>query len=128
MLIGMVDVIFADVAQPDQARIVTYNAGFFLKNNGWVMISIKANCVDSTAAPEAVFASEIDKLRKDGVKPKEQPLGSDRDWSQAHVAHVAVVKNGVTPKWLARVFWDQRLKPSSSMAGIGMFTGGQPGF
>ncbi|CAE7359745.1 fbl [Symbiodinium sp. CCMP2592] len=72
MLIGMVDVIFSDVAQPDQARIVTHNAGFFLKNNGWVMISIKANCVDSTAAPEAVFAMEIDKLRKDGVKPKEQ--------------------------------------------------------
>ena len=28
--------------------------------------------MDSTAAPEAVFASEIDKLRKDGVKPKER--------------------------------------------------------
>jgi len=72
MLIGMVDVIFADVAQPDQARIVTHNASYFLKNNGWIMISIKANCVDSTAAPEAVFASELDKLKKDGVKPKEQ--------------------------------------------------------
>jgi len=72
MLIGMVDVIFADVAQPDQARIVTHNASFFLKNNGWIVISIKANCVDSTAAPEAVFASEVDKLRKDGAKPKEQ--------------------------------------------------------
>jgi len=72
MLIGMVDVIFSDVAQPDQARIVTLNAGYFLKNGGWVVISIKANCVDSTAAPEAVFAMEIDKLRKDGCKPKEQ--------------------------------------------------------
>jgi len=72
MLIGMVDVIFADVAQPDQARIVMHNAQFFLKNGGWVVISIKANCVDSTAAPEAVFAMEIDKLRKDGCKPKEQ--------------------------------------------------------
>jgi len=72
MLIGMVDVIFADVAQPDQARIVTLNASYFLKNDGWVLISIKANCVDSTAAPEAVFASEVDKLKKDGCKPKEQ--------------------------------------------------------
>mmetsp|Transcript_74318 Transcript_74318/g.177067 ORF Transcript_74318/g.177067 Transcript_74318/m.177067 type:complete len:667 (+) Transcript_74318:190-2190(+) len=72
MLIGMVDVIFSDVAQPDQARIVTHNANFFLKNGGWVVISIKANCVDSTAAPEAVFAMEVDKLRKDGCKPKEQ--------------------------------------------------------
>lgn len=72
MLIGMVDVIFSDVAQPDQARIVTLNANYFLKNNGWLVISIKANCVDSTAAPEAVFAMEVDKLRKDGCKPKEQ--------------------------------------------------------
>merc|ERR1740127_199572 len=72
MLIGMVDVIFSDVAQPDQARIVTLNANYFLKSNGWILISIKANCVDSTAAPEAVFAMEVDKLRKDGCKPKEQ--------------------------------------------------------
>ena len=43
----------------------------YTKPLGFVRISIKANCVDSTAAPEAVFASEIDKLRKDGVKPKE---------------------------------------------------------
>lgn len=72
MLIGMVDVIFSDVAQPDQARIVTLNASYFLKNDGWVVVSIKASCVDSTAAPEAVFAMEIDKLKKDGCKPKEQ--------------------------------------------------------
>jgi len=72
MLVGMVDVIFSDVAQPDQSRIVLHNASFFLKNGGWVVISIKANCVDSTAAPEAVFAMEIDKLKKDQVKPKEQ--------------------------------------------------------
>jgi len=72
MLIGMVDCIFSDVAQPDQARIVCHNASFFLKNGGGVMISIKASCVDSTASPEVVFAAEIDKLRKEGVKPKEQ--------------------------------------------------------
>merc|ERR1712125_215310 len=72
MLIGMVDVIFSDVAQPDQARIVTLNASYFLKKNGWILISIKASCVDSTAAPEAVFAMEVDRLKKDGVKPKEQ--------------------------------------------------------
>ena len=41
MLVGMVDVIFADVAQPDQARIVALNAHNFLKNNGHFVISIK---------------------------------------------------------------------------------------
>jgi rRNA 2'-O-methyltransferase fibrillarin len=72
MLINQVDVIFADVAQPDQARIVTYNAQFFLKNGGHIVISIKASCIDSTASPEAVFASEVSKLRAEFVKPKEQ--------------------------------------------------------
>ena len=41
MLIGMVDTIFADVAQPDQARIVALNAHHFLKNGGHFVISIK---------------------------------------------------------------------------------------
>uniref|UniRef100_K1QG65 rRNA 2'-O-methyltransferase fibrillarin n=1 Tax=Magallana gigas TaxID=29159 RepID=K1QG65_MAGGI len=72
MLVGMVDTIFADVAQPDQARIVAINAHHFLKNNGHIVISIKANCVDSTAEPEAVFAGEINKLKGEKIKPQEQ--------------------------------------------------------
>ena len=39
--LGMVDVIFADVAQPDQTRIVALNAHNFLKNGGHFVISIK---------------------------------------------------------------------------------------
>lgn len=48
MLVDMVDVVFADVAQPDQARIVGLNSQYFLKNGGHFMISIKANCIDSS--------------------------------------------------------------------------------
>ncbi|KAF2764510.1 Fibrillarin [Teratosphaeria nubilosa] len=72
MLVSMVDCIFADVAQPDQARIVGLNAHQFLKVGGGVVVSIKANCIDSTAAPEAVFAREVQKLREERIKPKEQ--------------------------------------------------------
>lgn len=72
MLVSMVDCIFADVAQPDQARIVGLNAHQFLKVGGGVVVSIKANCIDSTAAPEAVFAREVTKLREERIKPKEQ--------------------------------------------------------
>ncbi|ORY71779.1 Fibrillarin-domain-containing protein [Pseudomassariella vexata] len=72
MLVPMVDCIFADVAQPDQARIVALNAHMFLKIGGGVVISIKANCIDSTAAPEAVFAQEVQKLRAERIKPQEQ--------------------------------------------------------
>lgn len=72
MLVGMVDVIFADVAQPDQARIVGLNAHLFLKVGGGVLVSIKANCIDSTAKPEVVFAAEVQKLRAERIRPKEQ--------------------------------------------------------
>lgn len=70
MLVQMVDVIFADVAQPDQARIIALNAHHFLKNGGAIVISIKANCIDSTAPAAQVFASEVNNMRKEGIKPK----------------------------------------------------------
>ena len=72
ILVPMVDTIFADVAQPDQARIVGLNAKYFLKNGGHCVISIKASCIDSTATPEAVFASEVNKLREEKFKPLAQ--------------------------------------------------------
>jgi len=72
MLVGMVDCVFADVAQPDQARIIALNAHHFLKNGGHYVISIKANCIDSTVPAEAVFAKERSKLLEEGLKPNEQ--------------------------------------------------------
>ncbi|CAN7109809.1 unnamed protein product [Brassica rapa subsp. narinosa] len=72
MLVGMVDVVFADVAQPDQARIVALNSSFFLKTGGHFNISIKANCIDSTVPAEAVFQSEVKKLQQEQFKPAEQ--------------------------------------------------------
>jgi len=72
MLVGVVDVIFADVAQPDQARILGLNAQHFVKNGGHFVISIKANCIDSTLPAEAAFAKEVDRLKAEKFKPREQ--------------------------------------------------------
>jgi len=72
MLIGMVDVVFADVAQPDQARIIALNADHFLKEAGHIVISIKANCIDSTVDAATVFAREVKKLQESKIKPREQ--------------------------------------------------------
>jgi rRNA 2'-O-methyltransferase fibrillarin len=72
MLVGMVDVVFADVAQPDQARIVALNSHYFLKAGGNFVISIKANCIDSTAPAEVVFAREVKKLQEEQFRPTEQ--------------------------------------------------------
>lgn len=72
MLVPMVDVIFADVAQPDQARILGLNAAMFVKNRGHFVISIKASCVDSTKPPEVVYAQEIDRLKEEKFRPVER--------------------------------------------------------
>jgi rRNA 2'-O-methyltransferase fibrillarin len=72
ILLSTVDVIFADVAQPDQARIVAHNAHQFLKVDGHAVVSIKANCIDSTAPAEAVFEREVNLLRGEMFKPLEQ--------------------------------------------------------
>lgn len=72
MLVPMVDVIFADVAQPDQARIVAINAHTFLKTGGHFVISVKANCIDSTVPAAAVFAREVKNLQAEKLKPQEQ--------------------------------------------------------
>ena len=72
MLLSLVDVIFSDVAQPDQARIVALNADYFLKNKGYAVISIKANCIDSTMPAEQVLANEVQLLKTMKFKPTEQ--------------------------------------------------------
>uniref|UniRef100_A0A8C3R0Z3 rRNA 2'-O-methyltransferase fibrillarin n=1 Tax=Cyanoderma ruficeps TaxID=181631 RepID=A0A8C3R0Z3_9PASS len=93
MLIGMVDVIFADVAQPDQTRIVALNAHHFLRRGGHFLISIKANCIDSTAPAEAVFAGEVKKMTAERMKPQEQLTLEPYERDHAVVVGVYRVKN-----------------------------------
>jgi rRNA 2'-O-methyltransferase fibrillarin len=76
-LVGMVDCVFADVAQPDQARIIAENCHMYLRNGGKFLISLKANCIDSTNAPDVVFANEVlliiikvNKMKEYGLTPK----------------------------------------------------------
>lgn len=56
---GMVDTIFADVAQPDQARIVAINAHMYLKNEGHVVISIKVSFSSAVLSPEITFPAKL---------------------------------------------------------------------
>ncbi|TYJ17301.1 hypothetical protein E1A91_A09G043300v1 [Gossypium mustelinum] len=60
----------SDVVGP--ARILALTASYFLKAGGHFVISIKANCIDSTVPAEAVFQSEVKKLQQEQFKPFEQ--------------------------------------------------------
>lgn len=96
MLVPMVDTIFADVAQPDQARIVGINAQYFLKVGGHCMISIKASCIDSTAPPEAVFTQEVKRMQQEGFKPIEQI--TLEPYERDHAIVTGVYRTGKTKK------------------------------
>jgi fibrillarin-like pre-rRNA processing protein len=63
-LVSLVDVIYSDVAQPEQARIVADNADLFLKPEGSALVAIKSRSVDVTMDPSDVFRQEIAILRK----------------------------------------------------------------
>ncbi|BAA29120.1 fibrillarin-like rRNA/tRNA 2'-O-methyltransferase [Pyrococcus horikoshii] len=54
-LVPKVDVIFEDVAQPTQAKILIDNAEVYLKRGGYGMIAVKSRSIDVTKEPEQVF-------------------------------------------------------------------------
>jgi fibrillarin-like pre-rRNA processing protein len=67
-LVPRVEVIFSDVAQPDQAEIVVKNARRFLQRGGYTMLSIKSRSVDVVMEPSAVYAGQIKVLEESGFE------------------------------------------------------------
>jgi fibrillarin-like pre-rRNA processing protein len=62
-LVDRVDVVYSDVAQPEQAKILADNADLFLKPQGTALIAIKSRSVDVTMEPTDVFKQETSILR-----------------------------------------------------------------
>ncbi len=61
-----VDLVYVDVAQPDETNIVIRNCEEFLKKGGYVMIAVKSRSIDVTKSPNRVYQEEIEKLKKGG--------------------------------------------------------------
>ncbi|RLF07833.1 MAG: fibrillarin-like rRNA/tRNA 2'-O-methyltransferase [Thermoprotei archaeon] len=70
-LLEQVDIIYADIAQPFQSKIVVDNANVFLKDDGWVMQAIKAMSIDVTRKPSETYKREIKDLERGGIKIEE---------------------------------------------------------
>ncbi len=68
MIVKSVDVIYIDVAQPFQAKILADNADVFLRKHGYAMLVIKAMSIDVTKAPDETFKREIDHLVERGFE------------------------------------------------------------
>jgi len=59
---GTVDVVYVDIAQPDQTEIAILNCKTYLKKNGHIMLVIKTRSIDVTKEPNQIIQSEIKKL------------------------------------------------------------------
>ena len=57
-----VDIIYQDVAQPDQALIFGRNAEEYLKSGGLGIIALKSQSIDVSLEPEEVFSSQKNEL------------------------------------------------------------------
>ena len=67
-IVGTVDGIYADVAQPEQASLVAHNARFFLRDGGYLLLAIKARSIDVTKEPSEVYKREIETLQENGFE------------------------------------------------------------
>ena len=62
---GKVDVVFEDVADQEQVRILAENCKLFLKKGGQALIAIKSRSISGTKNPQEVFAKVRQELEED---------------------------------------------------------------
>jgi fibrillarin-like pre-rRNA processing protein len=66
-----VDTVYADIAQPDQARILSENIAQYLSDEGDFLFAIKARSIDVSKDPSTIFRQEKDLLEEKGFRVKE---------------------------------------------------------
>ncbi len=58
-----VDIVYSDIAQPDQTEIAIANCKLYLKNVGHLFLIIKTRSIDVTQSPKKVIENESKKLQ-----------------------------------------------------------------
>ena len=61
---GKVDIVYVDIAQPDQTKIAIDNCDMFLKKGGYFFLVIKTRSIDVTKEPKRIIDEEIEKLEE----------------------------------------------------------------
>ncbi len=62
-IFGKVDVVYVDIAQPDQTEIAITNCKMYLKKNGYLFLVIKTRSIDVTKPPKQIIYEEIQKMK-----------------------------------------------------------------
>jgi fibrillarin-like pre-rRNA processing protein len=64
------DVVYCDIAQPDQTEIAVENCRKLLKKGGTLLLAVKARSIDVLKEPSRVYAEERGKLEGAGLRVK----------------------------------------------------------
>jgi fibrillarin-like pre-rRNA processing protein len=71
-LVQKVDIVYSDVAQPNQSELFMDNMRLYLKEQGIGILMLKARSIDVTKAPKKIFKEEESKLKTHGFKVVEK--------------------------------------------------------
>jgi fibrillarin-like pre-rRNA processing protein len=63
-MFGKVDIVYVDIAQPDQTEIAITNCKMYLKKNGYLFLVIKTRSIDVTKPPKQIINEEIQKIKE----------------------------------------------------------------
>jgi fibrillarin-like pre-rRNA processing protein len=63
-----VDIVYCDIAQPDQTEIAIANCTSLLKKNGTLLLVVKARSIDVLKEPDQVYREERRKLENAGFE------------------------------------------------------------
>jgi len=66
--IEKVDILYCDVADPQEVEIFIRNCKKFLKPKGYGLIAIKSRSIDVTKAPKQIYKESIEKLKESGFE------------------------------------------------------------
>ncbi len=66
--IAQVDVVYCDIAQPDQTEIAMENCRLMLKKGGKLLLVVKARSIDVLKEPAKVFKEERTRLEEGGFR------------------------------------------------------------
>ena len=65
---GKIDVIYCDIAQPDQTDIAIANCSMYLRTRGIMLLVVKTRSIDVTMDPRVVVTQEASKLKEHGFR------------------------------------------------------------
>ncbi len=66
--IEKVDVVYIDIAQPDETEIFIRSCREFMKEDGFGMMAVKSRSIDVTKSPMAIYKETIKKLEDNGFQ------------------------------------------------------------